>query len=208
MLKKVLKDRLRVLGWMCAGLVALAGCVQSAAVPAGPAAGMQQLPAAPLETRTPARKLTPIEPEAVDPTPTTPPPAPTIASVTDAPDPAGEDAALPAPVDPLLWEQGLALYREQSCGICHTLAVAETTGAFGPSHDGMAETAIARLQDSRYHGRATTPDAYVRESILDPGAYYVDGYQLTHFPMPVYTNLSDQEVEALVVFLLHPPPGE
>ena len=48
--------------------------------------------------------------------------------------------------DAALVEAGMAVYRAQYCGICHTFTAAGTTGTFGPPHDGMAETAALRLQ--------------------------------------------------------------
>ena len=47
-----------------------------------------------------------------------------------------------------LVERGLAVYRQQYCGICHELAAAETVGAFGPPHDQMGFVAVQRIQDT------------------------------------------------------------
>lgn len=100
-------------------------------------------------------------------------------------------------------EQGLRVYRAQYCGVCHQLSVAETTGQFGPSHDGMARTAQARLLNSGYTGSASTPDEYLSESILTPEVYIVDGYAVSSHHMPSYAHLSPQEIDALVYLLAH-----
>ncbi len=100
-------------------------------------------------------------------------------------------------------EQGLRVYRAQYCGVCHQLSVAETAGQFGPSHDGMAWTAQTRLLNPAYTGNASTPDEYLRESILTPEAYIVDGYALSSHPMPSYAHLSPKEIDVLVYLLAH-----
>jgi mono/diheme cytochrome c family protein len=117
----------------------------------------------------------------------------------------GEQASAPpsgASVDPALIEAGLAVYRAQYCGVCHTLDAAETHGTFGPTHNGMGQVAVARLADGTYTGSATTPTEYIDESIVDPQAYVVPGYATTSHRMPSYAHLDPQSLEALVAFLL------
>lgn len=101
-----------------------------------------------------------------------------------------------------LVDHGYAVYLKQYCGVCHQLAAAATTGAFGPPHDGMARIAAARVQDPAYTGKATTAAAYLRESILEPEAYTVPEYTLTAHRMPAFTHLSQEEIDALVAMLL------
>jgi mono/diheme cytochrome c family protein len=50
-----------------------------------------------------------------------------------------------APAEPIA--AGVAVYRAQYCGACHSLAATGSRGTFGPSHDGMAATAAQRLAD-------------------------------------------------------------
>lgn len=97
---------------------------------------------------------------------------------------------------------GLQIYSEQYCGICHQLDAAGTKGIFGPSHNGLGQTAARRIQDSTYHGTAHTPAEYIRESILDPEAYIVPGFEQSRHKMPAFTHLTDAQVEALVQMLL------
>jgi mono/diheme cytochrome c family protein len=104
--------------------------------------------------------------------------------------------------DEALVAKGIELYHAQYCGICHELAAAETAGIFGPAHDGVATSALDRLNDPRYNGTASTAAEYIRESLLDPGAYIVEGYVGTSHAMPPYTFLSEEDVSALVAFLL------
>ena len=97
---------------------------------------------------------------------------------------------------------GIAVYRAQYCGACHRLAVAGTCGTFGPSHDAMAATAAQRLADPEYAGSADTPEAYLRESILEPLLYLVPGFAMTPHAMPSFAHLTPEDVDALVALLL------
>jgi len=123
--------------------------------------------------------------------------------------PSGADAAAaPAPALPEEVAEGIRLYHAQYCGTCHTNALAGTAGTFGPTHDGLRDTAAKRIHHSGYTGKATTAEEYVRESIREPGAYRVPGFEHTRFLMPAYTPLTDAEVDALVRMLLWQPPSE
>ncbi len=104
--------------------------------------------------------------------------------------------------DSVLVEAGVEVYHAQYCGICHTLSAASTTGTFGPVHDGVANTAAERVKEPRYSGSANSPAEYVYESIVDPKAYIVEGYVGSSHSMPPYTHLSEDEVQALVAFLM------
>ena len=96
---------------------------------------------------------------------------------------------------------GLLVYKDQYCGVCHQFGAAGTGGLFGPTHDGMGVTAAERIQDPGYAGAATTSAEYLRESIVDPQAYVVPGYEATSHSMPAYGYLSEQEIMALVQLL-------
>jgi len=98
--------------------------------------------------------------------------------------------------------RGLEVYKSQYCGVCHTLSTAGSTGTTGPTHEGMGTIASQRIRDPDYVGAATTPEAYLRESIVAPAKYLVSGYELTRYRMPAYTNLDEAEVGALVEMLV------
>lgn len=121
------------------------------------------------------------------------------AGVTDSSDTSDPSTAA---ADPALVVAGLAVYRTQYCGVCHTLDAAETRGTFGPVHNGLGATAVERVQDESYHGAATTATEYIRESIVDPQAYIVPGYAATSHRMPVYAHLDSESIDALVAFLI------
>ncbi len=104
--------------------------------------------------------------------------------------------------DPAVMAAGLEAYRAQYCGVCHTLDAAETRGTFGPPHNGMGATAALYLADPNYHGTATAPAEYIRESIVDPQAFTVPGYATTSHRMPSYSFLDAETLDALVAFLM------
>jgi mono/diheme cytochrome c family protein len=111
-------------------------------------------------------------------------------------------AAAPAPAfDPALYEQGKQVYLSQYCGVCHVLAAAGTAGVFGPAHDGVGRIAGERIAEPRYAGAATTAEAYLRESILEPGAYIVSG-GIARQAMPSFAHLPAADIDALVYFLM------
>jgi cytochrome c oxidase subunit 2 len=83
-----------------------------------------------------------------------------------------------------------ALFESQGCSGCHEFEPAGSKGQIGPSLDNLAA-------DAQKAGKPV--DEYVHESIRDPGAYVVPGYQ--NGTMPTFSALSDDEVDALVQYL-------
>lgn len=99
--------------------------------------------------------------------------------------------------------RGIEVYRANFCGTCHTLDAADTHGIFGPAHNGVGTTAAQRIQDAEYTGSATTAEAYIRESLVDPSVYRVPGYSGGRFTMPTYSELDEADLDALIYMLLH-----
>jgi len=104
--------------------------------------------------------------------------------------------------DAALVAAGLTVYREQYCGYCHVLDTARSAGTFGPTHNGMCTIAAQRIRDASFSGSASTAEDYILESIVDPLAYVVPGYERTRYRMPAYTNISEEELNALVMLLM------
>lgn len=109
-------------------------------------------------------------------------------------------AAPPAQEDAVL-ARGREVYRASSCGVCHTFRATDTHGAFGPPHDGLAGTVRRRFADGSYTGAAKDVRAYLRESLLAPDAYLVPEYAGSRYLMPAATNLSSEDLEALISLL-------
>ncbi|MBE9563424.1 MAG: cytochrome C, partial [Proteobacteria bacterium] len=74
----------------------------------------------------------------------------------------------------------------------------------------MVETSVERMADSRYQGSSTDVEAYLRESMLQPGIYVVQGFGKkgsndTESPMPTVDEapiqLSELEINAVIAFM-------
>ena len=112
----------------------------------------------------------------------------------------GYAAARPGEDEGALAQAGLAgattgeqIFTAAGCGACHTFSKAGTNANIGPSLDELAAAAGDRTD--------APPEEYVTESILDPDAFTVDGFQSG--VMPAYEGrLTDEQVQALVEYLL------
>jgi cytochrome c2 len=87
-------------------------------------------------------------------------------------------------------------YGKGTCALCHEIG---KKGERCPDLEGVGARAETRLKEEGYKGKATTGAEYIVESIMDPTAYVVEGYQPV-MP-PVGRQLSDLEVVAVVSFL-------
>ncbi len=95
-----------------------------------------------------------------------------------------------------------------TCTLCHKPA--PLGRAPDIQGDNMVEVAKERLVDPRYQGKATSPEAYIRESMVDPSAYVVAGWGKkgsndSESPMPHVdkppTALSGLEMDAIIAWL-------
>lgn len=105
-------------------------------------------------------------------------------------------------------ERGRQLYLQRTigareapgCVTCHSLE--EGRVLVGPSHARIAQRAAEVVGSENYQGSATTIVEYLRESIVDPDAYVVPGFD----PNLMYENyreaLTEDQIEDLVAFLL------
>lgn len=83
--------------------------------------------------------------------------------------------------------------RETGCSICHSLDSGET--GVGPSLAGVGLVAASRVE-------SMSAEEYLRSSILEPDEYIVDGFRPGQM-LDVYdSRLSDDEIDALVAFLI------
>jgi nitric oxide reductase subunit C len=102
--------------------------------------------------------------------------------------------------------QPLADGRPAGCADCHSLEPA--VRLYCPPLPGIAERARLRIRDARYGGSATTPEEYVRESIVAPSAYVVPdqpGYGhpgASEMPPGFGTRMNAQDLADVVAFLM------
>ncbi len=83
---------------------------------------------------------------------------------------------------------GKAVFAANGCGGCHTFTPAGSDGEIGPSLDGLTDA------------------AYVKQSITDPNADIVGGYQGGVMPGTFAKTLSPEEIDALVQYLTQESP--
>jgi mono/diheme cytochrome c family protein len=99
--------------------------------------------------------------------------------------------------------QGKQLYHALACDSCHGLDAVGSKRTYAPTHNHLRATAEQRIHAPNYTGKAKTATEYIRESVVEPKAYVVDGYEHVRFGMPSFAYLSEREVNALVQFLYH-----
>jgi cytochrome c oxidase subunit II len=105
----------------------------------------------------------------------------------------GEEA-MEAPAE----EAGLSVFENQGCGNCHAFAPANAVGTIGPSLDNLP----ARAEEA-----GLELEAFVRESIVEPNARIAPGFEPGIMP-ETYSELPDDELDALVQYLVRGQPGE
>ena len=87
---------------------------------------------------------------------------------------------------------GALVFQAKGCSACHTVAGVAESGSLGPELTQVSEVAGERVP-------GMSAEAYLTQSIRDPQAYTVIGFQPGMMPE---FELSDAEVESIVAFLL------
>jgi glucose/arabinose dehydrogenase/mono/diheme cytochrome c family protein len=99
---------------------------------------------------------------------------------------------------PVTAEEGKRLSQLYGCAACHAVT-ADAPSGLGPSWKGLYGS-----QRSYAKGvlRAVADDAYLRESILQPTAKVVAGYERGEAGMPSYAGvLTDAQIESILLFI-------
>lgn len=95
--------------------------------------------------------------------------------------------------------EGEALFRQSvlggsaGCATCHSLEPGVVI--IGPSLAGIATLAAERVEGQ-------SAEDYLRQSIVEPDAYLVEGYPAGVMPSKYAEQLSPEEIESLVAYLL------
>lgn len=106
-------------------------------------------------------------------------------------------AATPVPTTPALIARGKTLYGSDGCSGCHSLT--GTPGA-GPSFKGTAGGTVTLSNGQS----VTADDAYLEQSITDPDAEIVKGYQAGIMPAAIASYdlaAKPADVRALIAFI-------
>jgi cytochrome c2 len=104
--------------------------------------------------------------------------------------------AADAPVEDFVRAGQDIFYGKGTCALCHEIG---KKGERCPDLAGVGERAETRIKEAVYKGKATNGAEYLVESLMEPTAYVVEGYQPS-MP-PVGRQLSDLELVAVVSFL-------
>jgi glucose/arabinose dehydrogenase/mono/diheme cytochrome c family protein len=99
---------------------------------------------------------------------------------------------------PVSAEEGARLYRLYGCSACHSID-GSSTSTVGPTWKGL-------YGRSRPLANRPAPliadDAYLRESILDPGAKIASGYERAESRMSSYAGvLTDSQIDSIILFI-------
>ena len=93
---------------------------------------------------------------------------------------------------------GAAVFKNNGCGACHTLTAAAATGKVGPDLDKLTQWAAQAKQPLA---------SFVKTSITDPNAYVQPGYPKNVMPGTFGASLSQQQLDALVQYLIGSKKG-
>jgi cytochrome c2 len=95
-------------------------------------------------------------------------------------------------------EEGQRLYKAYGCIACHAIDDSSLT-KLGPTWKGLYGS------ERRFAGgvvRVTADEAYLRQSILEPGAKIVEGYERGEVSMPSYAGVfAEAQVQSLILFI-------
>lgn len=94
------------------------------------------------------------------------------------------------------------IFVQSGCAACHTIpGIMPAKGREGPKLE-LGTNARKRLEDPNYKGQARTEWEYVQESILNPGAYIVEGYRDHVMPRWYGQKLTSGALDKIIKYLL------
>ena len=94
------------------------------------------------------------------------------------------------------------IFVQSGCAACHMIpGIRVAKGREGPKLE-LGTNARRRLADPNYHGKAKTEWEYVQESILNPGAYIVQGYPDHVMPRWYGQKLTAGALDKIITYLL------
>jgi cytochrome c oxidase subunit 2 len=94
--------------------------------------------------------------------------------------------------------EGEEIFASAGCGSCHAFEPAGTDAQVGPSLNELAAAAQAA---------GAEPEEFVRESIVDPDARIAEGFQGGVMPKTYDRTLTEEQLDALVQYLLEGDGG-
>ncbi|MEO6741493.1 MAG: c-type cytochrome, partial [Chthoniobacteraceae bacterium] len=102
---------------------------------------------------------------------------------------------------PATAEEGRRLAQMFGCAACHSQE-GKDMAHVGPTWKGLFGIERDFFTAEKKKGRCVADAAYIRESIIDPPAKIVAGYERGEYAMPSYAGaLTDSQIESLVLFI-------
>ncbi len=96
-------------------------------------------------------------------------------------------------------EEGERLYQMFGCMACHSTD-GTLVGKVGPSWKGLYGTERDIAKGAK--GKFKADEAYLRESITNPSAKVVKGFEKFDTGMPIYAGiLNDSQIDSLILFI-------
>jgi cytochrome c551/c552 len=144
--------------------------------------------AAPAETPTDAPA------EATTAAPAETPTQPAAETTTPAESPAAETPPAGGNGGGDLAAQGQTLAQNNGCLACHST---DGSQLVGPTWQGLYGSEVTLADGTT----VTADDEYIRESIVDPNAKIVEGFQPNIMPATFEDSLSDSDIEAITAYI-------
>ena len=109
------------------------------------------------------------------------------------PKPSLAKATAPASID-----EGKRLYQLMGCMACHAIDDGVSQPKIGPGWKGL----YGKKRDIFKGGTVEATDDYLRESILNPTAKILKGYEKVEAGMPIYSGvLNEAQIDSLIMFI-------
>ncbi len=86
------------------------------------------------------------------------------------------------------------------CATCHSTEAGKVL--VGPSLAGIATDAAGAFKEPEYKGTAKSASEWLREMLVDPNGELVEGFGPSVMPQNYKTELTDQQINDLVAYLL------
>ncbi|MBI3192642.1 MAG: cytochrome c, partial [Pedosphaera parvula] len=110
-------------------------------------------------------------------------------------------AAVAQAAGPVSAEEGQRLYQLLGCVACHSIGGPDVAKV-GPTWAGLYGLERKYFVDRKQKGTTVADEAYIRESILEPAAKTLAGYEKGEYAMPSYAGLvTDSQVESLTLYI-------
>ncbi len=98
-------------------------------------------------------------------------------------------------------EEGRRLAQMFGCAACHSQEGTDMAHV-GPTWKGLFGSEREYFTTEKKKGHTVADAAYIRESIIDPPAKIVAGYERGEYAMPSYAGaLTDSQIESLILFI-------